>query len=197
MLVVDYFSRFVEISNGPQYVSWEMKQYARQYGFNHITSSPHYPQSNGQAERAVQTVKKPLKQAEDPWVALLIYHTAPLPWCNLSPAQLLMGRRLRTTVPVIYRTYPKVALSTVILQKGNLECSRGNRQVVMTIDTENICKAHWRDEEDVWVTTGDEMVKGQIRGQANTPRSYYVDIPSGQVRVTLKTNSKRTRRRRR
>ena len=38
------------------------------------------------------------------------------------------------------------------------------------------------DEEDVWVTTGDEMVKGQIRGQANTPRSYYVDIPPGQVK---------------
>ena len=38
------------------------------------------------------------------------------------------------------------------------------------------------DEEDVWVTTGDKMVKGQIRGQANTPWSYYADIPSGQVR---------------
>lgn len=25
----------------------------------------------------------------------------PLPWCNLSPAELLMGRCLRTTVPVI------------------------------------------------------------------------------------------------
>ena len=34
----------------------------------------------------------------------------------------------------------------------------------------------------MWVTTGDEKVKGQARGQANTPRSYYVDIPSGQVR---------------
>ena len=83
LLVVNYFSRFVEISkltttssssiitdlnsifarygipeimisdNGPQYVSWEIKQFARQYGFNHITSSPHYLQSNGQAERAV------------------------------------------------------------------------------------------------------------------------------------------------
>ena len=47
--------------NGPQYVSWEMKQFARQYGFNLI----HYLQSNGQAERAVQTVMKLLKQAED------------------------------------------------------------------------------------------------------------------------------------
>ena len=131
MLVVDYFSRFVEISkltttssssiitvlkpifarygipeimisdNGPQYESWEMKQFARQYGFSHITSSPHYLQSNGQAERAtVQTVKKLLKQAEDPWVALLNYRAALLPWCNLSPAELLTGRRLQTTVPV-------------------------------------------------------------------------------------------------
>ena len=78
--------------NGPQYVSWKMNQFVRQYGFNHLTSSPHYPQSNSQAERAVQTVKKLLKQAEEPWVALLNYRAAPLPWCNLSPAELLMGR---------------------------------------------------------------------------------------------------------
>ena len=78
--------------NGPRFVSWEMKQFAGQYGSNHITSSPHYPQSNGQAEHAIQTVKKLLKQVEDPWMALLNYHAAPLPWCNLSPAELLKGR---------------------------------------------------------------------------------------------------------
>ncbi len=27
------------------------------------------------------------------------YRAMPLPWCNLSPAELLMGRKIRTTIP--------------------------------------------------------------------------------------------------
>lgn len=37
--------------NGPQYACREMKEFAEVYtDFAIITSSPHYPQSNGQAE---------------------------------------------------------------------------------------------------------------------------------------------------
>ncbi len=56
--------------NGPQLVS---SLFAEEYGFKHITSSPRYPQSNGQAECAVQTVKKMLKKFSDPCLALLNY----------------------------------------------------------------------------------------------------------------------------
>ena len=31
--------------NGPQYDSKEMKEFASLYGFNHVTTSPYYPQS--------------------------------------------------------------------------------------------------------------------------------------------------------
>ena len=87
LLVVDYYSRFIEIArldrttseeiilqtkkifaragipevvvsdNGPQYSSEAYAAFARQFQFEHVTSSPHYPQSNGEAERTVQTVK--------------------------------------------------------------------------------------------------------------------------------------------
>ncbi len=39
---------------------------------------------------------KPLESSEDtddPYLALLSYRTTPLAWCNISPAELLMGRR--------------------------------------------------------------------------------------------------------
>jgi transposase InsO family protein len=77
--------------NGPQYSSREMQEFAALYGFQHVTSSPHYPQSNGMAERAVKTAKNLLEKSADPHMALLSYRTTPLPWCGRSPAELLMG----------------------------------------------------------------------------------------------------------
>ena len=87
--------------NGPQYSSQEFVGFASAYDFCHVTSSPHFPQSNIQAERTVQTVKKLLKESPDPHMALLNYRCTPFPWCGLSPAELLMGRRLRANIPLL------------------------------------------------------------------------------------------------
>uniref|UniRef100_A0A9J7YJQ8 Integrase catalytic domain-containing protein n=1 Tax=Cyprinus carpio carpio TaxID=630221 RepID=A0A9J7YJQ8_CYPCA len=88
--------------NGPQYDCGEFKEFAKYYGFKHVTSSPLYPQANGQAEKGVQIVKRLLKKAKDgktdPHLALLSYRAAPLE-CGASPAELLMCRKLRTTLP--------------------------------------------------------------------------------------------------
>ena len=79
--------------NGPQYDFNEMKEFASLYGFNHVTTSPYFPQSNGFAERMVKTVKKLLNGASDMFMALLSYRSTPLPWCKF---ELLMDRRLKT-----------------------------------------------------------------------------------------------------
>ena len=84
--------RTVVSENGPQYNSTEVKDFASSYGFNHVTSSPHYRQSNALAERAVKTVKGLLEQTTDSFLALLTYRATPFPWCELSLAELLMGR---------------------------------------------------------------------------------------------------------
>ena len=100
------FARFgipevVRSGNGPQFSSLDFARFANWYGFRHVTSSPRYPQSNGLVERTVQTIKQLFKKTPyDPQMTHLTYHATPLPWCGLSLAELLMGRRIRTPVPV-------------------------------------------------------------------------------------------------
>ena len=91
------FSRFgipenVVSDNDPQYSSQEFAHFAQSYDFNHITSSPRYPKSNGLAEKFVQIVKRIFEKAKvdnrDPYLAMLEYRVTPLD-IGYSPAQLL------------------------------------------------------------------------------------------------------------
>lgn len=95
--------RTMMTDNGPQFSGAEFHQFMEYCGTEHVTSSPHFPQANREAKRAVQTAKKLLAQ-EDPAFALLNYRTTPHSATGYSPAQLLMGRQLRTRVPVLPKT---------------------------------------------------------------------------------------------
>ena len=75
-------------------------QFAKEWEFQHSTSSPRYPQANGEVERAVKTVKNFLKKEQDPTKALLAYRSTPLA-SGYSPAELLMGRKIKSTIPII------------------------------------------------------------------------------------------------
>ena len=86
--------------NGPQFSSGEFSNFCKMYNIRHVTSSPHFPRSNGEAERGVQTVKRLWSKCKDKDLALLDYRTTPLESCGLSPAQLCMGRRPRNLLPV-------------------------------------------------------------------------------------------------
>ena len=52
--------------NGPQFNSRVFMSFSENYGFTHLASSPLHPHGNGEAERAVQMVKKLLKKADSP-----------------------------------------------------------------------------------------------------------------------------------
>jgi len=44
--------------NAPQFASREFKSFANEWSFEHVTSSPYFPQSNGFAENAIKQAKK-------------------------------------------------------------------------------------------------------------------------------------------
>ena len=87
---------------GPQFASAEFSKFAKQWQFKHIFSSPMYAQSNGMAERHIQTIKKMFKKVlaekKDLYLALLQYKNAPIAG-NVSPSELFFCRKLRTTIP--------------------------------------------------------------------------------------------------
>ena len=83
----------------------EFKDFARNYGFEHVTSFPRYSQSMGYIEKYVQICKnllekKTKKSNNDPYLALLEFRNTPIDDINMSPLQMLMGRRTRTQLPV-------------------------------------------------------------------------------------------------
>lgn len=131
LIVVDYFSRYIEIAamqkttksheviralkaiftrhripkevrsdNGSQQASAEFTNFAKEWDFKHTTSSPRFPQSNGEAERAVET-KSLLKKEKDLSKGLLAYRSTPLA-CGYSPSELLMERKVRNTIPTFH-----------------------------------------------------------------------------------------------
>ena len=102
--------------NGPQYSSAEFKQFANKWHFDHITSSPAYPQSNGKAEQSVKMIKNLMKKAHksnsDVYLAMLDFRNTPTQGMTSSPAQRLFARRTKTLLPTCQALLePKVQLN--------------------------------------------------------------------------------------
>ena len=107
-------------NNEPQFSPELYAEFGWQYGFEHISSSPYHPQCNGEAERAVKTIKSLLKKSGDHYLALFAYRSTPLE-CGFTPAQLLMSRNLRTTLPMVWeQRTPRVVNFSELEEKDHL-----------------------------------------------------------------------------
>ena len=208
IVVVDYYSRWVELrkldnlsskdtvtklksilavhgfpdvivsDNGPQFASAELKKFTMDFGFVHTTSSPRYPESNGEAERAVRMVKQLLKKAADPYTALLLYRATPLQ-NELSPSELRMGRILKTTVPTLpSNLHPVSPNQSTIREK---EERKKEQQKI------NFNKRH-RAREAPPLNVGDSVYirdmsrRGQIVNTHHNPRSFLIKTDQGPIR---------------
>lgn len=91
------------VSDNMPFNSIKFHEFAKQWEFEIVTSSPRYPQSNGLAERAVGICKAIIRKfsetGDDIYKALLEYRTTPLSGLKCSPSEMLQGRMLRTHLP--------------------------------------------------------------------------------------------------
>ncbi|KAK6490724.1 hypothetical protein HHUSO_G5370 [Huso huso] len=211
LIAVDYFSRYIEIAylpdmisdtvisrlknifarwgcpnelvtdNGPQFKGRGFREFA--YDFHHVTTSPHYSQANGEVERAVQTAKRILKQ-KDQFLALLSYRATPLQATGVSPAQLMLGRQLRTTVPTIEKNLNPKWPNFKLIRKADDKAKESYRRFY---NRRNSAKelpelrpgdkvAVKLDGERGWVNTA------TVLRLAGTPRSYLVQMDRGILR---------------
>ncbi len=89
--------------NATQFVCKDFADFAHTWDFKHVRSSPHYPQSNGLAERAVRSAKHLLEKCyrDHTDIRAALLHVRNLPRDGLpSSAQRLFSRQTRTFLPV-------------------------------------------------------------------------------------------------
>ncbi|CAK1583394.1 unnamed protein product [Parnassius mnemosyne] len=212
LLIVDYYSKFVEISlltnlqsktvinvmkgifsrfgipkkivtdNGTQFTSDDFKIFSKAWGFEHVTSSPHYPRSNGLAERNVRTVKSILikshETGEDWQLALLNFRNTPITGEKYSPAQLLMSRRLNTRLPVHQDVLrPKTVNARLVKENRLKKCdkvkeyyNKGTKPLTSLKPGETV---RMRDKK-TWE-------KAKVMARARGERSYWLETKNGRV----------------
>ena len=211
LAVVDYFSRYPEVcqlqsttsasvvkalkfifarhgipsvlfsDNGPQFNSTAFKEFSSLYHFQHITSSPQYPQSNGLAERTVKTVKALLTGASDPYLALLCYRATPLPWCSISPVELLFGHKIATNIPQPdTHLLPDWPYLKAFQQADSAYKSKQQTQFNRRHCTRPLSELP--PHTLVWVRTGKQQEPGQIITKTTAPRSYIMETATGRKR---------------
>lgn len=140
-VVVDYFSRYIEVEimtktdssetikrlnsifarfglplsitadNGPQFSSEEFREFCNTNNIKLISTTPYWPQQNGEVERQNRSLLKRLviSQATNAdWIEelnkyLLMYRSSPHSTTKKTPSEMLFGYTIRDRLPSIYQ----------------------------------------------------------------------------------------------
>ena len=149
-------------------------------GFTTTTSSPNYPQSNGQVERTIQTLKRILKKADyqnkDPYLSLLEFRNTPVSGLSYSPAQILMSKRLRSKLPCA----GKLLEPCVVDITDSLSAVQSRQQYYYNRGTKPL--SPFKKGEKVYCKQRNRRDQAVIVDRDVNPRSYVVQSQHGLVR---------------
>jgi hypothetical protein len=159
---------------GPQYSSAEFGKFAKEYQFQHIMSSPEYPQSNGFAESQVKILKRIIKKCKkdnsDLYLAVLEWRNTPVSGLG-SPTQISYGRRTRSLVPT---TNSQLRPKPIMVKLTDVLADRQQKQK-MTYDRHaGPDKEPLRLGEQIRMRTERGWMPGTVTKIRDEPRSYEV-----------------------
>ena len=165
--------------NGPQFVGRPFQEMCEKWSIDHITSSPRYPRSNGLAERMVQTVKgimtKCTRTGQDIQTALLHFRATPIDSNLPSPAELLFGRPIRTTLPSHHLTRQSSTPDLLFQRQENMKHNHdlhGGRDLPPLHVGQKVRVLNPKD--NTWLPAEVSKVRQE-------PRSYEVATPNGSI----------------
>lgn len=158
------------IADNNPFNSFECHEYFKVKDITLITSSPHYPRSNGMAEKAVHIAKKLLIKAKEDNVDyrdfLLSHNNTCISGLQFSPSQILNSRRVRTLVPtkevhleskIVTNIYNLLLMRQTVMKDAN---KSRKKEIEFVIGDEIV---HKTDKEKYWK-------KGEIIGKAKEPK---------------------------
>jgi len=172
--------------NATQYTSSEFQEFLRNNNIRHVTSSPAYAQSNGLAERFVQTAKLLVKKCNGDEkqinAGIRQHRNTPISDKLPAPAVLLQGRYLHDGLPrqnksVIPKSYNYAKVQEDMAEIKSKQKLYYDRKAGEELDV-------IKPGEHVRVLVNDKWVFGKIQTKCPEPRSYVVITEKGSYRRT-------------
>lgn len=182
--------------NGTQFTSAEFTNFLQSRGINHYRTAPYHPQSNGQAERFVDTLKRALKKlqqegtnAENLETFLQTYRSTPNRSApqGLSPAELFLGRKIATVLDLL-KPSTESHTTTTYVNKQNDQFNKHHGAKQREYKQGDLVYAmQFKDNKRYWVM-GEVIEK---RGSVNY--NVFVDINGRKKLIRSHTNQLRGR----
>ena len=130
----------LKTDNGPPFQSEEFRNFCRSFGVKHRRITPLYPQANGSAERLMRTLGKAVRTAvteNQNWMTelhkfLRNYRATPHSATKISPAEALLGKKIRTKLPEFTET-----MDTMVSKQMKENDKRAKEQMKRNAESRN------------------------------------------------------------
>lgn len=178
------------ISDNVPFNAHEFKIFCSSNDIIHKRISPKNSQSNGLVEKSVGIFKKMFKKIEYDekklWYSILEYRNSPLEGIDLSPAQLMFNRRLKSRIPVCKELLKPEIYNSELIHKM-LKCKQEKQKYYYDRTAKERDYESLKNAKELYVLYNGKWIKALNMGEGDTPRSFKVKIANGTI---IKRNTK-------
>ena len=169
----------VVTDNGPQFVAQEFSAFLKSMGVKHFRSAPYHPATNGAVERFVKTFKLAMKIGKKEGKTspqevlenfLFQYRATPHAVTDVSPAELFLGRPLKTKLDLLKHNLSGSVCASQARQKFYHD-TRGNPKDRVFSIGQKVLARDYRHGNARWI-------KGCIK-EVLGPLMYLVSLADG------------------